>query len=105
MGIEQDPTKFPPSHTRLQRDCSSIRRRFRSTDEINSTPVAGTSYVSTPVPEEDNEVVDSDFYLLAKTYFSCREYRRAAHVLSDQTGKQALFLRCYALYLVCFSLH
>ncbi|KAL8226603.1 hypothetical protein R6Q57_016435 [Mikania cordata] len=99
VGIEQDPAKYPPSHTRLQRDCSSIRRRFRSTDEITSTPIAGTSYVSTPVPEEDNEDVDSDFYLLARTYFSCREYRRAAHVLSDQTGKKALFLRCFALYL------
>lgn len=99
VGIEQDPAKYPPSHTRLQRDCSSIRRRFRSTDDITSTPLAGTSYVSTPVPEEDNEAVDSDFYLLAKTYFNCREYRRAAHVLSDQTGKKALFLRCYALYL------
>ncbi|XP_050223295.1 anaphase-promoting complex subunit 8 isoform X2 [Mercurialis annua] len=56
------------------------------------------SYVSTPVMEED-EVVDGDFYLLAKSYFDCREYRRAAHVLRDQTGKKSVFLRCYALYL------
>ncbi|XP_076898834.1 anaphase-promoting complex subunit 8-like [Bidens hawaiensis] len=99
VGIEQDPAKYPPSHTRLQRDCSTIRRRFRSTDEVVSTPVAGTSYVSTPVPEEDNEDVGSDLLLLAKTYFNCREYRRAAHVLADQNGKKAFFLRCYALYL------
>ncbi|GFZ12064.1 anaphase-promoting complex subunit 8 [Actinidia rufa] len=44
--------------------------------------------------------LDSDCYLLAKSYFDCREYRRAAHVLRDQTGKKAVFLRCYALYLV-----
>ncbi|KAL6997234.1 anaphase-promoting complex component apc8 [Sarracenia purpurea var. burkii] len=100
VGIEQDPTKFTPSHARFQRGSSSIRRRFR-TGDITSTPTVGASYVSTPVLEEDNEAVDSDFYLLAKSYFDCREYRRAAHVLRDQTGKKAVFLRCYALYLVC----
>ncbi|XP_039161893.1 anaphase-promoting complex subunit 8-like isoform X2 [Eucalyptus grandis] len=63
-----------------------------------STPIAGVSYVSTPVMEED-DIVDGDFYLLAKSYFDCREYRRAAHVLRDQYGKKAVFLRCYALYL------
>uniref|UniRef100_A0A2P2J6M2 Cdc23 domain-containing protein n=1 Tax=Rhizophora mucronata TaxID=61149 RepID=A0A2P2J6M2_RHIMU len=97
VGIEQDPAKYTPSNTRFQRGSSSIRRRFR-TNDINSTPTAGVSYVSTPVMEED-EAVDSDFYLLAKSYFDCREYRRAAHVLRDQIGKKSVFLRCYALYL------
>lgn len=50
---------------------------------------------------EEDDAVDGDFYLLAKSYFDCREYRRAAHVLRDQSGKKAVFLRCYALYLVC----
>lgn len=98
-GIEQDPAKFTPANTRFQRGSSSIRRRFR-TNEITSTPIAGVSYVSTPVMEED-DAIDGDFYLLAKSYFDCREYRRAAHVLRDQTGKKSVFLRCYALYLVC----
>ncbi|KAK3439981.1 hypothetical protein EUGRSUZ_B00321 [Eucalyptus grandis] len=97
VGIELDPVKFTPSNTRFQRGSSSIRRRFR-TNEIMSTPIAGVSYVSTPVMEED-DIVDGDFYLLAKSYFDCREYRRAAHVLRDQSGKKAVFLRCYALYL------
>ncbi|XP_048229235.1 anaphase-promoting complex subunit 8 isoform X2 [Ricinus communis] len=97
VGIEQDPAKFTPSNTRFQRGSSSIRRRFR-TNDITSTPAAGVSYISTPVMEED-EVVDGDFYLLAKSYFDCREYRRAAHVLRDQNGKKSVFLRCYALYL------
>ncbi|KAL6339267.1 hypothetical protein AAG906_024418 [Vitis piasezkii] len=97
VGIEQDPAKFTPSHTRFQLGSSSIRRRFR-TNEIASTPTAGVSSVSTPMLEED-EAIDGDFYLLAKSYFDCREYRRAAHVLRDQTGKKAVFLRCYALYL------
>lgn len=102
VGIKQNRAKYTPSNTRFQRGSSSICRRFR-TNEISSTPVAGVSYVSTPVMEED-EVVDSDFYLLAKSYFDCREYRRAAHVLRDQTGKKSVFLRCYALYLVCYIL-
>ncbi|KAL6183203.1 hypothetical protein ACLB2K_044614 [Fragaria x ananassa] len=97
VGIEHDPAKFTPANTRFQRGSSSIRRRFRTTDVI-STPIAGVSYVSTPIMEED-EIVDGDFYLLAKSYFDCREYRRAAHALRDQGGKKSVFLRCYALYL------
>ncbi|PKI63155.1 anaphase-promoting complex subunit 8 [Punica granatum] len=97
VGIELDPAKFTPSNTRFQRGSSSIRRRFR-TNEITLTPIAGVSYVSTPVMEED-DAVDGDFYLLAKSYFDCREYRRAAHVLRDQNGKKSIFLRCYALFL------
>ncbi|XP_072055401.1 anaphase-promoting complex subunit 8 isoform X2 [Arachis hypogaea] len=98
VGIEQDPAKFTPSNTRFQRGSSSIRRKYR-THEIAATPIAGVSYVATPVMEED-ELVDGDFYLLAKSYFDCREYKRAAHVLRDQTGRKSVFLRCYALYLV-----
>ncbi|GAB2221163.1 hypothetical protein Droror1_Dr00012332 [Drosera rotundifolia] len=98
VGIEQDPAKFTPSHTRFQRGSSSIRRRFR-TNEALSTPSDGVSYVSTPVPEDGDDDVESDFYLLAKSYFDCKEYRRAAHVLRDQTGQKAVFLRCCALYL------
>ncbi|WCJ36020.1 anaphase-promoting complex subunit 8 [Euphorbia peplus] len=97
VGIEHDPAKFTPANTRFQRGSSSIRRRFRSTD-LTSTPAAGVSYVSTPTLEED-DLVDADFYLLAKSYFNCREYKRAAHVLRDQAGKKSVFLRCYALYL------
>lgn len=105
MGIEQDPAKHTPSHTRFQRGSSSIRRRFRTATaaDSSSTPSAGVSYVSTPslmgLEEFDYDPVDSDFYLLAKSYFDCREFRRAAHVLRDQTGKKDVFLRCYALYL------
>ncbi|KAK4427192.1 Anaphase-promoting complex subunit [Sesamum alatum] len=105
MGIEQDPSKHTPSHTRFQRGSSSIRRRFRTAAAADSsaTPSGGVSYVATPsmvgAEECDYDPIDSDFYLLAKSYFDCREYRRAAHVLRDQIGKKAVFLRCYALYL------
>ncbi|XP_073317710.1 anaphase-promoting complex subunit 8-like [Primulina huaijiensis] len=105
MGIEQDPSEHNLSHTRFQRGSSSNRRRFRSTNagDSSATPSAGLSYVSTPtkmaMEECDCDPIDGDIYLLAKSYFDCREYRRAAHVLRDQTGKKAVFLRCYSLYL------
>ncbi|KAF5200200.1 Anaphase promoting complex subunit 8/cell division cycle protein23-like protein [Thalictrum thalictroides] len=97
LGIEQDPSKVTPSHTRFQRGSSSIRRRFLKSD-ISITPIGGVSYVSTPAHEED-ESYDSDCYLLAQSYYNCKEYRRAAHVLRDQIGKKAVFLRCYSLYM------
>jgi len=98
VGIEADNAKFTPSNTRFHRGSSSIRRKYR-THETTVTPVVGVSYDATPVLEED-ELVDGDFYLLAKSYFDCREYKRAAHVLRDQMGRKSVFLRCYALYLV-----
>lgn len=101
MGIEQDPSNFTPSNTRFQRGSSSIRRRFSTNESISTPqPSVGFSQAATPLPEED-EVIDGDLYLLAKSYFDCREYRRASHVLRDQMSKKSIFLRCYALYLVC----
>ncbi|KAH7687584.1 anaphase-promoting complex subunit 8 protein [Dioscorea alata] len=76
---------------------SSLRRRIRPS--LEQTPLGGVSYVRTPVPDEDFGDGDNDRYLLAKSLFDCREYRRAAHALRDQTGKKSVFLRCYALYL------
>ncbi|KAL8457668.1 hypothetical protein ACS0TY_035512 [Phlomoides rotata] len=105
LGIEQDPSKHTPSHTRFQRGSSSIRRRFRTATpaESSATPSAGVSYVNTPslmgVEEYDYDLMDNDFYMMAKSYFDCKEYKRAAHVLRDQTSKISMFLRCYSLYL------
>lgn len=78
---------------------SSLRRRIHSADVI-STPVAGVSYVTTPVPHDDELDGAGDRYLLAKSFLDCKEFRRAAHALKGQTAKKAIFLRSYALYLV-----
>ncbi|CDY36901.1 BnaA06g16860D [Brassica napus] len=99
VGIEQDPSNFTPSNTRFQRGSSSIRRRFSTNESISTPqPSVGFSQAATPLPEED-EVIDGDLYHLAKSYFNCREYRRASHVLRDQMSKKSVFLRCYSLYL------
>jgi anaphase-promoting complex subunit 8 len=84
---------------------SSFRHRTRpgggggSSSELG-TPLGGVSYVNTPIPDDDAFDTGGDKYLLAKTYFDCREYRRVAHVLQNQGGRKAVFLRCYALYMV-----
>jgi hypothetical protein len=80
---------------------SSFRHRPRpgGSSELG-TPLGGVSYVNTPIPDDDAFDTGGDKYLLAKTYFDCRENRRAAHVLQNQGGRKAVFLRCYALYMV-----
>ncbi|XP_042439765.1 anaphase-promoting complex subunit 8-like [Zingiber officinale] len=85
---------------------ASCRRCVRSDSsapasaEAAVTPQAGVSYVSTPLPADDGfDGGSNDRYLLAKSYFDCREYRRAVYVLENQTGKKAVFFRCYSLYL------
>ncbi|ONK80372.1 uncharacterized protein A4U43_C01F16960 [Asparagus officinalis] len=105
IGIDPDPNPSSSASSSAASTASrtqSLRRRLRpgitSSAEVTATPIAGVSYVSTPVPDDDFGG-DADCYLLAKTYFDCREYRRAAHALRGQKGRKAVFLRCYALYL------
>ncbi|KAL2348079.1 hypothetical protein Fmac_002079 [Flemingia macrophylla] len=37
---------------------------------------------------EENELLDGGFFLLANSYFDCREYKRAAHVFRDRNGSK-----------------
>ncbi|MQL89598.1 hypothetical protein Taro_022172 [Colocasia esculenta] len=118
VGIEQDKTlhtaaaatvaRATPSSSgrpqeHLRRDGSSFRRsRLRhgsGGEALAVTPIGGISYVSTPVPVDDAIDDGGDYFLLAKSYFDCKEYRRAAYVLRGQTSRKSVFLRCYALYL------
>lgn len=48
-------------------------------------------------PMDIQELVDQDKILLAKTYFNCKEFDRAAYVLKDCKSGSAVFLRLYAL--------
>lgn len=43
---------------------------------------------------------ESDLFALAKTYFACREFNRAAHVLTDCSHAKSVFLKLYAMFLV-----
>lgn len=52
-----------------------------------------------PSTSESTDEDEDDTYLLAKSFFDLKEYRRVAHVLKSRPGKKSRFLRCYALYL------
>ncbi|KAF3340392.1 anaphase-promoting complex subunit 8 [Carex littledalei] len=103
VGIEPDTPSSRPRTSGVTPLSSTLRHRFRAIAAAESpataTPPAGVSYVSTPIPSDDTDNDDYDSYLLAKSCFDCREYRRASHALRGQTGKRAVFLRCYALYM------
>ncbi|KAK6202980.1 anaphase promoting complex subunit 8 [Scheffersomyces amazonensis] len=53
-----------------------------------------------PIVEKSaNEWLDEGKFMLAKSYFNCREFDRAAHVLKDCKSGNALFLRLYSILL------
>lgn len=51
---------------------------------------------STPLVEDEKERFQ---YMLAKSYFDCKEFERAAHVLRECKDGNALFLRLYATFI------
>ena len=46
------------------------------------------------------EMQELSKYLLAKSYFDCKEYDRAASVLKDCQSLKATFLKLYSTFLV-----
>jgi hypothetical protein len=50
--------------------------------------------------EMDRETQDLPKYILAKSYFDCKEYDRAAFVLVGSQSLKSKFLRLYSKYLV-----
>ncbi|VVD00770.1 unnamed protein product, partial [Leptidea sinapis] len=48
---------------------------------------------------EDIILEDREAYILAKTYFDCQEYDRAAHFLENCTSPKCIFLHKYSQYL------
>jgi hypothetical protein len=50
--------------------------------------------------EGQREAQDLSKYLLGKSYFDCKEYARAAHVLKGCQSMKSKFLRSYSKYLV-----
>src|SRR5579862_2946323 len=52
------------------------------------------------VEEKQREARDLPKYLLGKSYFDCKEYARAAHLLKGCQSLKSNFLRLYSKYLV-----
>jgi Anaphase promoting complex subunit 8 / Cdc23 len=65
------------------------------TDDVTSEFDAGSS-AEEPALERD----DLPKYLLGKAYFDCKEYERAAFVLTGCHSLKCKFLRLYAQFLV-----
>lgn len=58
---------------------------------------AGAACDYAPPPPSAAELVDHDRVLLARTYFSCKEFDRAAYVLKGCRSGNAVFLRLHAM--------
>lgn len=52
-----------------------------------------------PPSLDDLEKQDRFAFMLAKNYFNCKEFDRAAHTLRNCVSGDALFLRLYAMYI------
>ncbi|GEQ71391.1 hypothetical protein JCM33374_g5074 [Metschnikowia sp. JCM 33374] len=52
-----------------------------------------------PPPVAAHDQHDHFRVVLAKTYFNCKEFERAAHVLKDCSSGNALFVKLYATYI------
>ena len=50
-----------------------------------------------PLVLDSDDLLDQDILILAKSYFDCKEFDRAAHVLKDCKGGDAKFLRLYSM--------
>jgi hypothetical protein len=50
--------------------------------------------------DETNERNEMPKYMLAKAYFDCKEYDRAASALTPCRSVKSIFLRLYSKYLV-----
>ena len=65
----------------------------------NSLKVKCTTFPM--IPElSDDELGEITQFMLGKSLFDTREYRRAAHSLEKSNSPKAVFLRLYSLYLV-----
>lgn len=51
------------------------------------------------LPKHEEDILEQDKVMLAKSYFDLREYLCAAQVLKNSQGQKSRFLRNYALYL------
>ncbi|KAG7661580.1 CDC23 [[Candida] subhashii] len=60
-------------------------------------PIQPMSYPSPTENVTENERLDQDTFLLAKMYFNCKEFDRAAHVLQNCHSGDAMFLRLYSI--------
>jgi Anaphase promoting complex subunit 8 / Cdc23 len=89
------------------------RRDVRAAEMLNSMDSERTKGLLSPpeqfrnlrhFQDETNERTEMPKYMLAKTYFDCKEYDRATFVLAPCQSVKSIFLRLYSKYLVRTSM-
>jgi anaphase-promoting complex subunit 8 len=69
-----------------------------------SMPIDSPSPAKLSQDEVNRETHDQSRYLLAKSYFDCKEYDRAAFALLGCQSMKSKFLRLYSKFLVQYLL-
>lgn len=78
---------------------NSIDMASGQTMSIDSS-TDNTSIEKLSQKEMEMEILDLPKYLLGKSYFDCKEYDRAAFVLTGCQSLKSKFLRLYSKFLV-----
>ncbi|KAL2315127.1 Anaphase-promoting complex subunit Apc8 [Schizosaccharomyces pombe] len=66
---------------------------------FSSTPTGEFDLDPDMANEKLLEVEEKNIYLLAKSYFDCKEFERAAYTLQNCKSSKSIFLRLYSKYL------
>ncbi|CUM64482.1 uncharacterized protein PRCAT00002087001 [Priceomyces carsonii] len=66
-------------------------------EALNGLPQPKTNKPYPTIKLDDNELYDQDKVILARSYFNCKEFDRAAYALKDCKSGNALFLRLYSM--------
>lgn len=92
LGVDEnmlDPSSILSLHPKFK---SKPKSKSKSTSKSLRRPVELESQV---------EASESDAFSLARCYFDTKELERCKRVLQGCRSKKAMFLRLYAVYLVC----
>ncbi|CAA6674366.1 unnamed protein product [Spirodela intermedia] len=90
VGIDQDQPRSSANAGKATP--SSSARPHHQQEHLHRDGSSFRRSRSRPGGDSEDEIDDgADYYLLAKSYFDCKEYRRAAHVLRTQTSKKSIF--------------
>lgn len=93
VGLPEDARNAGPSSVLFPSEKTSHKKPSKRKE--SGTPGA----LGSNMFGEEEEEEEGDVFLLAKSYFDMKEYRRAAQILKGVPGKKAFFLCCYSTYL------
>lgn len=69
------------------------------TEALNGLAPISEPFDFPPIALDEDERKDQFNFMLARTYFNCKEFDRAAYTLRNCVSGNALFLRLYSIYI------